>query len=248
MDKKEENSFARFFSQKDYITLKNQLFNYKFRKHIIARAYKKYGSHRSKSRLLDIGCGISPVSPYQNQTTFIDSDKNAMIFLKKLGHKTLNGNANSIPLKNRTIDSVFCSEVLEHVPNHKIAIREFNRILKIGGILFITVPTHMKYWAFDDDYVGHLRRFDPKKLVGELKDENFEIIDIKPIGSYIERELTKMLVRKAMTRKNNDRVGRVQMDIFKFANKIFLALTYLGYIFNNKENSSIILIVARKAD
>lgn len=240
-----ENEFSKFFNSSDYIALKNQLFNYKFRKWMLEKRYKKYNKILNP-RILDIGCGISPVSPDSPRTIFIESDKEAVQLLNNNRYDARIGDIKKIPLKNNFVDVIFCSEVLEHVPDYKKGLKEFFRVLKKNGLVFITVPIHMKYWAFDDDYVGHLRRFSPKKLASELKDENFEILEIKPIGSYIERELTKMLVQKAMTRKGENKINRFQMSIFKLVNKIFLALTYLGYLFNNEGNSSIILIVAQK--
>jgi len=238
------NEFAKFFSSDDYIKLKNQLFNYKFRKYMLSTAYKKHSDQKEKI-ILDVGCGISPVSPDYHKTIFIDSDKNAMTILKKSGKKTLLGDVEKIPVKNEYVDAVFSSEVLEHVPNYKKGIKEFYRVLKKDGLLFITVPTHMKYWAFDDDYIGHLRRFDPYKLANEIRHEGFDILENKPIGSLIERELTKLLVRKAM-KGDNQKIGRIKMKAFGAINKVLFGLIWTAHILNNHKNSSIVMIVARK--
>jgi SAM-dependent methyltransferase len=37
-------------------------------------------------------------------------------------------------------DVIYCSHVLEHVPNDKLAMREFARVLKPGGVAIILVP------------------------------------------------------------------------------------------------------------
>lgn len=241
---KGRNDFSRFFSSSDYIILKNQLFNYKFRKYMLKKVYVKYNKENNP-KIVDIGCGISPVSPDYKKTIFIDADKSAMDFLKKLGHATINSDIEKIKLKNSTIDYVFCSEVLEHVPDYKKGIKEILRIMKKNSMLFLTVPTHMKYWAFDDDYVAHLRRFDPKKLVHELENMGFEIVESKPIGSFAEREITKILVRQAMKKKNGV-ISKGKIFLFGIINKIFFGITYLSYLFNNPNNSSIILIACRK--
>lgn len=244
---KNKNEFSKFFNSKDYITLKNQLFNYKFRKYMLAKAYKKHKSAGKEIKILDVGCGISPVSPNYKKTIFIDSDKNAMNLLKKSGYKTLKGDVEKIPVKNGYADAIFSSEVLEHVHDYKKGIEEFHRALKIGGILLITVPTHMKYWAFDDDYVGHLRRFDPVKLANEVKQSGFDIIEVKPIGSFIERGLTKFLVKKAIKESNRKmKIGKFKMTAFEMINKILFGVIYFACLINNSKNSSIALIVARK--
>ncbi len=238
-----KNEFSKFFVSTDYIELKNQLFNYRFRKFMLSKAYDKYAKNSEK--ILDVGCGISPVSPDKSKTIFIDSDKNAMKMLGESGYKTLIGDAEEIPAKKESVNAIFSSEVLEHVHNYKKSIYEFARVLKKGGVLFITVPTHMKYWAFDDDYVGHLRRFDPIKLGNEIKNEGFEILENRPIGSFLEREITKLLVKKAINQKPK-KISKIKIKWFKIINNILFGLIYLAYLLNNSKNSSISMIIARK--
>lgn len=45
-----------------------------------------------------------------------------------------------IPEADGSFDAILCSEVLEHLPEPLEAIREFARLLKPGGQLFITAP------------------------------------------------------------------------------------------------------------
>ncbi len=240
---KTKNEFSKFFVSTDYIKLKNQLFNYRFRKFMLSKAYNNYA--KKSEKILDVGCGISPVSPVTSRTVFIDSDKNAMQMLTKKGYKTVIGDAEKIPVKKESVNAVFSSEVLEHVHDYKKSLKEFNRVLKKNGVLFLTVPTHMKYWAFDDDYVGHLRRFDPKRLASEIESEGFEILENRPIGSFLERELTKFLVKRAINQKPM-KISKFKMKGFKIINDLLFGVIYLAYLLNNSKNSSIVMISARK--
>lgn len=58
----------------------------------------------------------------------------------------------SIPVENDSFDAVLCTEVLEHVKNPYLVIKEFSRILKKGGTLILTAPfasyTHMAPYHF----------------------------------------------------------------------------------------------------
>jgi len=42
--------------------------------------------------------------------------------------------------RDKSLDGVICSEVLEHVPNYQAALDEFARVLRPGGKLLITSP------------------------------------------------------------------------------------------------------------
>jgi SAM-dependent methyltransferase len=50
------------------------------------------------------------------------------------------GDAQRLPFADGAFDTVFCSQVLEHVPEPWLALAEFRRVLKPGGHLILTVP------------------------------------------------------------------------------------------------------------
>lgn len=70
------------------------------------------------------------------------------------------GVSNSIDIqkinrRDHSYDVIFCNHVLEHVENDTTAIKELLRILKVCGMLFITVPNPVMYketkdWGFPD--------------------------------------------------------------------------------------------------
>jgi ubiquinone/menaquinone biosynthesis C-methylase UbiE len=70
----------------------------------------------------------------------------------------------ALPLKDNIFDGVICSEVLEHIPNHRRAVREILRVLKPGHFLVVSVP---RFWpekicwglseAYHETNGGHVR-------------------------------------------------------------------------------------------
>lgn len=80
--------------------------------------------------------------------------------------------AEKIPLPSESVDYIVANAILEHLPDEAKAIKEWKRILKPKGKLFITVPLKFKYiWPFlwlpnyiHDKKIGHLRRYDKKSL------------------------------------------------------------------------------------
>jgi ubiquinone/menaquinone biosynthesis C-methylase UbiE len=49
----------------------------------------------------------------------------------------------ALPVANDSVDSVFMIEVLDHVPSLRLCLEEVFRILKPGGIFYLTVPHRM---------------------------------------------------------------------------------------------------------
>jgi ubiquinone/menaquinone biosynthesis C-methylase UbiE len=50
------------------------------------------------------------------------------------------GNAQSLPFATASFDKVICSEVLEHLQDPDIALKEIARVLKPGGRALISIP------------------------------------------------------------------------------------------------------------
>ncbi len=249
----EDNKFGRFFYSPVYVSLKNFLFNYRLRKAMV----EKYAYWALRSRLLDprtiiidIGSGISPISPVEKKTIFIDLEKEAVNYLRRKNLRAEVGNITNLMLKSDSVDVIFCSEVLEHVPDYKKALSEIKRVLKSGGCAIITVPVHQYYWKNDDEFVGHFRRFDPAELAKDIKTVGLKIVVKKPIGNWLERNLSWLAINVA---KRNVEKMVDQQSVSKFSTWLFYlvnaSLFYFlkaSYLFNTLKRSSVVLFVVVK--
>ncbi len=81
-----------------------------------------------------------------------------------------------LPFEDASFDLVICSEVLEHIPDEKTAVREIIRVLKPGGTLVVSVPRYFPEricWALSDAYHqtanGHIRIYRKQQLVRLLE-------------------------------------------------------------------------------
>jgi SAM-dependent methyltransferase len=87
-----------------------------------------------------------------------------------------------VGFKSNNFDYLVCSEVLEHIPNYPIVIREMFRVLKPGAKAVITVPYKEKlktyvcphcHESFHPD--DHLHRFDKGNLAETFSKAGFKI-------------------------------------------------------------------------
>ena len=156
--------------------------------------------------MLDVGCGegrhifgIMQQNPLM-QCIGLDMDKKSLkkaeegyAYFKTLsqaGAEFIIGSAYSIPLPNNSVDIVICSEVLEHLHEYNDAINEIHRVLKPGGKFYASVPASWPEkicWALSKDYQnqpgGHLRIFNQKSLIEEIKLSGFNYLSSEKFHS-----------------------------------------------------------------
>jgi len=150
-------------------------------------------------KILDIGCGSGrhTCAAYQCQkVTAIGADLN-LKDLTEAGerlklHDRLGEHGGGIwglsvadvtrlPFKDDHFDIVICSEVLEHIVLHQVAVKEIIRVLKPGSDLVVSVPRYWPEricWALSQDYRntpgGHVRIFKQPELISDLENAGVE--------------------------------------------------------------------------
>ena len=102
-------------------------------------------SKRPLGLVADIGCGTGygPVLLGESNSVIgIDVSRNALGYaLRKYpGPEYVQGSAISLPFRNSAFDAVTAFEVIEHLEQYKRLLEEAHRILKVGGMLFISSP------------------------------------------------------------------------------------------------------------
>jgi SAM-dependent methyltransferase len=80
----------------------------------------------------------------------------------------------TLPFADESQDFVYSSHCLEHISDAGNALRDYHRVLKIGGFMLIAVPhkyLYEKKWNLPSRYNGdHKRFYTPMKLMAEIED------------------------------------------------------------------------------
>lgn len=88
---------------------------------------------------------------------------------------TIRGRAESLPIKSDSLDLVSALDVIEHLKDDMVGLREINRVLKKGGTLLITVPAFSFLWSYHDEINHHYRRYSKRELIEKIEKSGFRI-------------------------------------------------------------------------
>lgn len=142
----------------------------------------KEAAPQLKGRLLDFGCGRKP---YQN---LFSVDEYIGVDIESSGHDHKNSEVDvfydgkSIPFPDNYFDSVFCSEVVEHVFDPEIILPEILRVCKPGAKILMTVPFCWNEHEIPYDYA----RYSSYGLKYLLEKKGYRNIELRKTGSFVK--------------------------------------------------------------
>lgn len=141
---------------------------------------KSFTNAGPREYLLDLGCGVKPFKPYYDTI----AKKSIGIDVAQSPHGT---NAVDIvydgkifPFKENEFDLVFCTEVMEHVPDPVLFLSEINRVMQMNGKLIMTTPFMVPLHEEPYDFYRYTK-YGIKEL---LTRSGFEVEQITPFADY----------------------------------------------------------------
>ena len=114
------------------------------------------------------------------------------------------------------VDSILCSNVLEHIDDDAQAIRNMKAILRQGGRLVLVVPAGAWLYGNMDSALEHRRRYTKQKIVALLSAEGFIIETVFSMNKA--GVLGWWLNGKVLRRRS---LGKVQLKLFNALVPVF---------------------------
>lgn len=249
-----ENRFQSFFMDNVYLLLKNYLYNYLLRK----RAISQVVAGAPPDLAIEIGAGISPVSDLDRNVVFTDVTSEGLRVLKNMKGNGLFvvADGTALPFKDKAFSHCIASEVIEHIADDSQALREMSRVLKSNGRCILTFPHRNAYYALDDAYVNHYRRYDLPEIKGKLTSAGLfpgpPVKVLGPLEKMIMISFVSLVKVRRQKRPAKERTpaspSRVWLyaAIFKWLNRVLASLAWLDAKIMPLSMSTVLLIDSEK--
>ncbi len=146
-------------------------------KNLTLQAFRKY--HPAQGKVLDIGCRDDGLKEFFNSNGFewVGCDK----------YKNDNVDEclmEDLKYEDESFDILFVCHSFEHTERPAETLREFKRVLKKGGILFISTPVHCSHQVVEADN-DHINVLTEMQMTRYMKYVNFKLE-----GIWVELNIT----------------------------------------------------------
>ena len=145
------------------------------------------------ARVLDAGCGDGTLSIELIGTGYdvsaVDASQKCVARLKEsLSTFVIPGDGSfsgasvadlaALPFPDSSFDAAVSGEVLEHLEDDRSAVAEFFRVLRPGGTCIVTVPANPDLFGIEDEWAGHVRRYEKDGLQKMFEKAGFATVEL----------------------------------------------------------------------
>lgn len=147
----------------------------------------KYIEKIGTGKVLDVGCAYGLMLqrfPDSFQKFGVDVSEYAVLAAKKRLPSAIfriRSAEEKLPFEKDFFDIILFNDVIEHLENPKVALENICRVLKKGGILYITTPNlnivRKNIFRYADKKEHHISLFSHSDLVSLLDSIGFKIVE-----------------------------------------------------------------------
>ncbi|CAN5564695.1 class I SAM-dependent methyltransferase [soil metagenome] len=184
-----------------------------------------------KGDLLEIGCGegrgIDWLLPSITSYSAIDKIESAVTGLRSKypSGKFVSGHLPPLPYDDSSFDSIVSFQVIEHIEDDSLYLKEISRVLRPGGIALITTPNRLQSLSRNP---WHVREYTAPELT-QLAKQYFPVVEMKGVSGN-----EKVITYHERNRASVNKIMR--WDIFDLQHRLPAAILRIPYDLLNRAN------------
>jgi SAM-dependent methyltransferase len=133
-------------------------------------------------RMMDFGCGSKPYKSLFSVNEYVGVDYQGQGHSHKNEQIDVFYDGKTLPFPDNYFDSVFSTEVFEHVFNLEEMMKEIKRVMKPGARILVTCPFAIPEHEQPNDYA----RYSSFGLKHLFEKNDFKVIEYEKIGNHFE--------------------------------------------------------------
>jgi SAM-dependent methyltransferase len=162
--------------------LDDKTFRHNWLVHRIHDTALKIALHKyARGLLLDIGCGEKPYHTLTKGSVDMHFGLDHPGSFHNKSQVDLFATAYKTGVANKSVDTVLCTVVMEHLERPQDAMNEMYRILKPGGYIILSAPL---FWHLHEE-PRDFYRYTKYGLNHLFNTAGFETVEIKPLSGFI---------------------------------------------------------------
>jgi SAM-dependent methyltransferase len=231
-------------------------FWFRSRNRLVIWALRRFFPHAG--RFLEIGCGngyvlsgigdVMPKVALSGAELFVEGLQVARARMPEV--PLFQFDARRIPFDG-AFDVVGAFDVLEHIEEDEVVLKQLCQAVRPGGGILLTVPQHPWLWSTSDEYAHHKRRYTRDALIAKVRDAGFDVLHTT---SFIVALLPMLIVSRLWQRRSSaayDPTADLRLGTFldrslELVTSAELALTQRGMKW--PVGGSILLVARRPRD
>lgn len=199
---------------------------------LVINLVKTYTNTKKSLKILDAGCGtglLATMLQQYGEVIGIDLIPEALKFAKKRGVKVKKGTVEKLPFADNSFDIVVSIDVITHqsIKDDFKPLKEFNRVIKPGGILILRVSANSWLHMIHDKHVHMNHRYKKSELASKLKITNFKVLKLSFVHSillpplvirFLWEKISKPQNTKSAIEKTNPIINNILTRILTYEN------------------------------
>ena len=135
--------------------------------------------NNGRPRILDVGCGtganLKMLAKY-GEAEGVDISPQAVEFCGERGLDCVKlGAIEQLPYADASFDLVTALDVIEHLDDDRVGLREIRRVLRRDGRVLLFVPAFMFLWGVQDDVSHHRRRYTADEIAERIREAGLTV-------------------------------------------------------------------------
>jgi SAM-dependent methyltransferase len=155
-------------------------------------------------RILDFGCGTGAMLGCLNrygEAIGVDADEHAIRFCHQRGLENVKLlESDRLPFPDGSFDLVTALDVLEHIPDDRVALREVDRVLRGDGIFLAAVPAHRGLWGAQDEISHHKRRYSRSELKSRIGESGLDLLRLTYFNTLLSPPIAAIRLARRLRR------------------------------------------------